>query len=60
MKSYKTMLLGIALILFGMACRIMTIGYISPGFLDHISIIFPFAGIITVFVGFFSKDNPKK
>ena len=60
MKQYKTMLLGIALILFGIACRVMIVGRIDPGFLEEIGIFSPFIGIIIVLVGYFTKDNPPK
>lgn len=59
-KEYKTMLLGIALILFGIACRVMIIGRIAPEFLEMIGIYLPFIGIIIVFAGYFTKDKPQK
>lgn len=59
-KQYKTMLLGIAFILFGIACRVMIIGRINTGILEDIGIYLPFIGIIIVLVGYFRKENPPK
>lgn len=61
MKSYKTMLLGIAFILFGVACRAKIIGFMSIYFFEEmVAAYFPFIGIIIVLVGYFTKDNSQK
>lgn len=56
MKEYKTMLLGIAVILFGIACRI-TIGYGPSTLTEWSGHILPFVGIIITLVGYFSESK---
>lgn len=57
MKQIKTMLLGIAIILFGIACRIMGIGYESPTLIEWLGNGLPFIGIIITVVAFFINEN---
>lgn len=58
MKDYRIMLLGIALILFGIACNVMLIGFIAKGFLFFLGRVIPFVGIIVATVGLFSTSTP--
>jgi hypothetical protein len=57
MKDYRIMLFGIALILFGIACKVMLIGFVGSGFLLFLGRVTPFAGIIVAAVGLFTTDN---
>lgn len=57
MKEYKTMLLGIAVILLGIACRVMIIDRIGPARYEWLGGILPFVGIIITLVGYFSKSR---
>jgi len=57
MKDYRTMLFGIALILFGIACKVMLIGYTGPSFLIFMGRVTPFVGIIVTAVGLFTTDD---
>jgi len=57
MKDYRTMLFGIALILFGIACKVMSIGIVESGFMIFMGRVPPFIGIIVATVGLFTTDN---
>ncbi len=57
MKDYRAMLFGIALILFGIACKVMLIGFVGDGFLLHMGRITPFIGILVTAVGLFTTDG---
>lgn len=48
MKNYKTMLLGIAVILLGIACGVNKI--------DWLQYILPFVGIIITVIGYIFSD----
>lgn len=57
MKEYKTMLLGITVILLGIACRVMIIDRIGPAICEWLGGILPFVGIIITLVGYFSESK---
>ena len=57
MKDYKIMLFGIALILFGIARKVMLIGFTESDFSLFIGKVTPFVGIIIVGVGLFITNN---
>ena len=67
MKEYKTMLLGIAVILFGISCKVTTgygafnltewLGYILPFIEECLGYILPFVGIIITLNGYFSESK---
>ena len=59
MKDYRIMLFGIALILFGIACKVMSIGVVASGFMIFMGKVPPFVGIIVTAVGLFTIDNEK-
>lgn len=50
------MLLGVAVILFGIACRIMIIGRGFPNIIELFGVFFPFIGLVIVIIGFFLKE----
>lgn len=57
MKDYRVMLFGIALILFGIACKVMLIGFIGGGFLLFMGRVTPFVGIFVTAAGLFTTDS---
>lgn len=58
MKSIKTMLLGIGLILIGIFCRVLGIGYLYGQFWTHyVPIVLVVIGIICLVVGFLSSEE---
>lgn len=57
MKCVKIMLLGVAVILFGIACRIMIIGRRFPNIIELFGVFFPFIGLGIVIIGFFLKEQ---
>lgn len=57
MRDYRIMLFGIALILFGIACKVMLIGYSGSDFLLFMGRVTPFLGIIITAIGLFTTDN---
>ena len=56
LKQVKIMLLGIAFILFGIACRTMIIGRNYPNLIELFGIFLPFVGLVLVLIGFFLKE----
>lgn len=64
--SLRLMLLGIALIVFGLAFEssililimraVLENGVVARWFQDALASIFPLAGLIVTFVGFFKRD----
>ena len=60
MKDFKVMLFGIALILFGIACKVMLIGFVGSGFLLFLGRVTPFIGIVITTFGLFIKDYNRK
>lgn len=57
MRDYRVMLFGIALILLGIACKVMLIGFTEGGFLLFMGRVVPFIGIVVAAVGLFTTDN---
>ena len=65
--SLRLMLLGIALIVFGLAFNVSILnlimrpiienGVVARWFPDALASIFPLAGLIVAFVGFFKRDQ---
>ena len=53
MKQNKLMLLGIALLLFGISCGVMGIGYETPKIIGLFGVCVPFLGIAVAVLGFF-------
>lgn len=61
MKSkVKIMLLGIALMLFGIYFRCLFIGYLYNFFIELIWIIFPIVGFLVILYGFFSENQQEE
>lgn len=60
MKDYRVMLFGIALILLGIACKVMLIGFAEEGFLLFMGRVTPFIGIVVTAVGIFTTDNKSR
>jgi hypothetical protein len=57
MKDYRLMLLGIAIILFGIAYEVTLIGYSPAEFLRFIVKTFKFIGIIVTVIGYFEAEK---
>jgi len=57
MKDYRIMLLGIAIILFGIAYEVTLIGYDPAEFLRFIVKTFKFIGIIVTLIGYFEAEK---
>ncbi|ADQ47000.1 hypothetical protein Calkro_2162 [Caldicellulosiruptor kronotskyensis 2002] len=57
MKDYRLMLLGIAIILFGIAYEVTLIGYAPEEFLRFIVKTFKFIGIIVTVIGYFEAEK---
>ncbi|AUS96085.1 hypothetical protein CDQ84_17590 [Clostridium thermosuccinogenes] len=60
MKNFKIMLFGIALILLGIALKLMFIEYVESGFLLVLERVTPFIGIIVTAIGLFLTDYDSK
>ena len=58
-SKIKIMLLGIALMLFGIYFRGLFIGYLYNFFIELIWIVFPIVGFLVILYGFFSEE-PKE
>jgi len=54
MKSIKIMLLGIAAILWGIACKIVMTGY-EISFVDYLGIVLIVVGFVVTVIGFFKE-----
>ncbi len=57
--SQRLSLLGISLILFGIACRVIFIGYYIGPINSLLSLVMPYIGVVISVVAFFFKEEKK-